>query len=365
MSTLSLEGEKIRFSLLKNNNPFKPDTYAYKTVEFCQNWMKGTDSFELMTSGSTGQPKKIKLFRKQLESSARLTIKTLQLSEKDHAFICLNTAYIAGIMMLIRSMEANMKMTVIEPTSRPFQYGEFNEEFTFTALVPMQVKLSINSTKSERRTLNKFKTIIIGGAPVDSFLKNELIELKPAIYGTYGMTETVSHIALKKLNGPDKEDCFHTLNEVKISTDKRGCLIINGPMTLGKDVITNDLVEIIENDKFNWIGRYDNVINSGGIKIQAEELEEKIQAILIKMGEECRVIVLGVPDSLLGEKVCLFLEKNDTYGEFRKVFKSILRASLGKFEIPKIIRFIDKFPETPTGKVDKKQLLHSAINSFR
>lgn len=358
MSNLSIEGENISFSLLKNINPFKPNTYAFKTVEFCQNWVNGKDSFELMTSGSTGKPKKIKLLRKQLERSARLTIEKLQLSEKDHALICLNTAYIAGVMMLIRSLEANMKMTVIQPTSRPFLSDREEEDLTFTALVPMQVKLTLTNSEKEYNRFNKLKKIVIGGAPIDNFLKEQLINLQPEIYGTYGMTETVSHIALKRLNGIRRQGFFQTLKDVNIKIDERGCLVINGPMTMGKSIITNDLVEIIDLDKFNWIGRYDSIINSGGVKIQAEKLEEITVKKLIEMGEECRAVIMGIPDKLLGEKVCLFIERNDSDEEFLNELTKKLKQSLGKFEMPKVIRCVNQFPETPTGKIDKKKLIY-------
>ncbi len=335
---------------------FRPD-YFGQTLQFCQDWLKGKQEFELQTSGSTGTPKPILVQRSQMKASAKATAKKLNLQAEDTALICLNTNYIAGKMMLVRSLEVGMNAVIFEPQANPFT-NFFPEKFTFTALVPMQLQ-SILEDKSAIEKLEKMKAILVGGAPVSQELEMKIQSLSVPIYATYGMTETVSHIALKCLNGSQKQSFYETLPAVKIGQDERECLTISAPMTLGKILITNDRVYLISKEKFEWLGRIDNVINSGGIKIQAEKIEEIALKILTKMGLKMRCITIGIPDKKLGQKVVLVLESEDLSSTIQEEIYHQFQEKLSRYECPKSIQFLSKFPETPTGKIHRLEIIQN------
>jgi len=343
---------------------FTPD-YFGQTLQFCQDWLEEKQEFELQTSGSTGMPKPILVQRSQMKASAKATAKKLNLQAEDTALICLNTNYIAGKMMLVRSLEAGMNAVIFEPQANPFTNFSTNssdnffpEELTFTALVPMQLQ-SILEDKSATEKLEKMKAILVGGAPVSQELEMKIQSLSVPIYATYGMTETVSHIALKCLNGSQKQSFYETLPAVKIGQDERECLTISAPMTLGKTLITNDRVHLISKEKFEWLGRIDNVINSGGVKIQAEKIEEIALKILTKMGLKMQCITIGIPDKKLGQKVVLVLESEDLSSTIQEEIYHQFQEKLSRYECPKSIQFLSKFPETPTGKIQRLEIIQN------
>lgn len=327
--------------------------YRNEILDFCDQWYIERPEFTIKTSGSTGKPKLITISREQMAHSASMTQKALGLSESDNALICLNTQYIAGKMMLVRSMETGMNMYIIPPVANPLKkFDESSVKLDFTAMVPYQMKTILEETPEKVKILNKMKAILVGGAPIGHQLEEELKELKAPIYSTYGMTETVSHIALRKLNGPESSPIYTTLPGISISVDSRNCLIIKGAVTNYEEIITNDVVKLIGEDQFIWIGRVDNIINSGGIKIQIEELENKINEIFRSSRLKNRFIVTSLPDTSFGSVVALIVE-----GEFSDSHKTRfienLSTVVSKYEIPKKVLRVDKFIETPSGKVDR------------
>ena len=283
-----------------------------------------------------------------MEASAALTIEALQLSNSSNALVCLDTKYIAGQMMLVRAFVNGMNIIATEPTANPFK--NISQPIDFTALVPYQVEAILQEGNSAN--LDALKCCIIGGATISESLKKKLKEIKSPMFATYGMTETISHIALQKLNGDDANENFHVLGDTKISQDERGCLMIDADY-LDDQVTTNDLVTITDAKHFTWLGRFDNVINSGGVKVSPEPIETKIESIFDDEGIFNRCFVAGIPDNKLGQRVALFVEGNPFTQETQKEILSKLSSQISKFEVPKEIRFVSVFEETKTGKVNR------------
>ena len=330
------------------NFPIPNSIYEQKVFDFCEKWLSGQQEFILKTSGSTGEPKPINLTRFQMEASARLTGKTFDLQQGDKALVCLNVDYIAGIMMLVRGMVLGLKLTIIEPNSNPLENLE-NEDFDFAAFVPLQLQ-NILQHDNQVIILNNMKAIIVGGAAVNEVLEKHIQPLPVPVYSTYGMTETVSHIAIRRLNGENKSDNFQVLEGVTIGIDERNCLNIIADASNNELVQTNDIVEIINEKEFKLIGRFDNIINSGGVKIQLE----KVEKIAEKFIQNNRFFAFGINDLALGQKLILVIETESFSEENQFSLLQKLKENLSKYEIPKQIFTINTFSETPTGKIDKK-----------
>jgi O-succinylbenzoic acid--CoA ligase len=345
MAWIKIEGQRIDFHDLQDFHPSSPN--SENIVEFINSWLSGQQSFEFQTSGSTGKPKKITISRTQMECSANMTIKALSLTSRDTALLCMNPAFIGGKMMIVRSLINQMNLVVIEPSSNPLK--ELDEPVDFAALVPLQLINAINNSDSFKK-LKSISNIIVGGGQVSESVRQEVKSLDNHIYSTYGMTETVSHIALQLLSKHSDGNHFTALDGVEIGTDERECLAIKAEVTNNSLIVTNDRVEIIDSNKFRWLGRIDNVINSGGIKVQIEQVENVISEIFNSLGLVNRFILKGFKDDFLGEKVILIIEgKID--GESLKSLSEYLPTKLHKYEKPKEIHFIEKFIETPTDKI--------------
>ncbi|PIQ21806.1 MAG: acyl-CoA synthetase, partial [Cytophagales bacterium CG18_big_fil_WC_8_21_14_2_50_42_9] len=228
--------------------------YEAKVLEFCRNWLNGQQEFVVHTSGSTGTPKNITLTRRQLEVSARQTMEALQLKPGDRTLVCLNVEAISGMMMLVRGFLAELHLTIIEPIGNPLAFSKPEQPFDFISLVPYQLQTIITETPAKKLILDFAKGILVGGAPINSDLLKQIQEIKAPIYHTYGMTETVSHIALRRLNGDQPEDLFTAFPDIMLGQDERGCLTIKGDVTDQQTIITNDLVNLHPQHKFAWLG---------------------------------------------------------------------------------------------------------------
>ena len=359
MASLSLHGKPID---LKESNDLQLHTETERDIiQFCQEWTEGRENFDIQTSGSTGVPKKIKLSRKIIEYSAKQTVEALKLKKGHIALICLNTKYVGGMMMLVRSLMFEMHIEYVEPCSNPVRLT--NKKFDFIALAPLQLETILGSPEDTRK-LNKAKAIIIGGAPINENLARSIERIKAPTFSTYGMTETISHIALKRLNGDEKSKYYSTLGDCKIKKDNRGCLIINGKITEYKDLITNDIVEIISENKFEWLGRVDNIINSGGIKFQIEDLERKIKPIM-----NSEYFIFGIECNRLGQKISVWVEHKDHVQknqnqENKSELLENMNGFLSKYEKIKEIIFVEKFHFTNTNKIQRKRTveLHTLQN---
>lgn len=334
--------------------------FEKNTLNFCREWLNGTEEFELKTSGSTGLPKKITVYRSQMRESSRLTTSKLGLIPGDSAFICLDTNYIGGKMMLVRGFEQKMKMVIVSPTSDPFA-GMEEKHFDFTALIPMQMQKLLQSSIAKIDVLNRMKAVIIGGGAINPRLEEAIQNVKSPVYATYGMTETVSHIALRKINRPDKMDYFEIFKELKIDQDERGCLTVFGELTNNKLIKTNDLVDIIDDRKIRWLGRVDNVINSGGVKVHIEQLENRIERLNIDILNGRRFIVVGKKDVLLGDRVTLLIEGKPFQENEERLLLGELKQLMPAYHYPKEIFYLQQFIETDTGKVNRNLTFDASI----
>ena len=341
--------------------------YVAQTLSFCQSWLKGKQQFLMQTSGSTGKPKEILLHRSQMQASAEMTAQKLQLFAGTNALVCLHTGYIAGRMMLVRGLVNGWQLLVNEPHSLPFTNIE--TPLDFAALVPAQLQQTLTLQPQKTALLNQMQAILVGGAAVSVTLENLICQnLQVPVFNTYGMTETVSHIALKQLNGTAQQAFFSLMPNTEIGVDGRKCLKIKSLATKNEWIQTNDLVDFVyENSKekpqntqniigFHWLGRADNVINSGGIKIQVEEVEYKIEKILADLQQFKRFVLLGLPHEVWGEQVILAIESEEWANNLVVTLQVALQKTLQKYEVPKKIVFIRKFEETATAKIDRKAL---------
>ncbi|MDC6385637.1 O-succinylbenzoic acid--CoA ligase [Flagellimonas taeanensis] len=333
---------ELGYSLTKEGAPFETPL-----GEFLLDWASDTSTLEVNTSGSTGKPKKITLKKEQMVNSALATGAYFQLSPKQTALLCLPSTGIAGKMMLVRAMVLGLHLDVVEPSSTPLDNN--GKDYDFVAMVPMQAKKSLDQ-------LHRVNTLIVGGAPVDVTLKNQLGLLPTKVYETYGMTETITHIAVKEI-APEPQDYFETLPGISVTTDERGCLMINAPKISEEKVITNDLVELVTENRFKWLGRFDSIINSGGIKLVPEAIEEKLSTII-----KTRFFVAGIPDETLGRQLVLVVEaKPETRGEDQLLNQIKALKTLSKYEVPKKVFVVNAFSETSTKKIDRSKTLASII----
>jgi o-succinylbenzoate synthase len=303
--------------------------------QFIADWFSSSDEMVLQTSGSTGEPKSIKVKKEWMKNSAQLTGKTFELMEGDSTLLCMPMKYVAGKMTVVRALELELDLKVIEPCSNPLK--NINKPINFAAMVPLQLENSLND-------LDKIKTLIVGGGQVNSKLVEKLQNVSTQVYETYGMTETLTHVAIKPLNGPSKSDVFRALDDIHFELDARECLVIHATALNPEPIVTNDLVDLIDENSFRWLGRYDNVINSGGIKIIPEVVEAKLSSIVPNR----RFFIAGKSDKSLGEKVVLVVEGKSM---------DISCKSLDKFEQPKEIHFIPEFVETKSGKIHRQTTL--------
>ena len=341
------ELKQVAYSYIKEGEP-----YEQQIGSFLLDWLKPTSYLEVQTSGSTGTPKTIRLKKQHMVNSALATSRFFDLPATTTALLCLPAEYIAGKMMLVRAMFLGWDLDTIPPSSNPLD--NLFKVYDFSAMTPFQLDNSI-------ARLHLVKKLIIGGGAVSPRLRKMLKDVDARIYETYGMTETASHIAAKKLNPRKKgqdEKPFKLMPNVSIAQDDRGCLIVKAPNILDEEIVTNDVVEIVTYKKFFWKGRYDNIINSGGIKLFPEQIEQKLNKVL-----DHRFFVTAMPDESLGDKLVLFVEDDfseDTLDELEEKISGI--KSLGKYEKPKKIYLIEKFEETPNGKIHRENTLKSKVS---
>ncbi len=314
--------------------------YEVSVGHFIENWLSEEEAITVKTSGSTGIPKEIKLQKLHMQNSANATGQFFNLPENITALLCMSTDFIGGKMMLVRALVLGWDLTVVEPTKNPLKNHQGN--FYFAAMVPYQAYNSI-------KDLHKIKKLIIGGGVVSEDLENNLQSINTEVFSTYGMTETISHIAIRALNGDKKSVNFQALPNVHFSLNENDCLLIHAPTISENDVVTNDVVHLLSETQFNFLGRIDNVINSGGIKVHPEVVEEKLSKYL-----DMPFFISSEKDSALGEKVVLVVESNITLKneEFTEVFER-----LSKYEKPKKIISMQKFIYTETGKIRRAATL--------
>ncbi len=314
--------------------------YEIQIGIFLQQWLDENDSVLVKTSGSTGNPKEIQLSKQQMINSAKATGIFFKLPENTTALLCLPSNYIAGKMMLVRALVLGWDLHIVAPEKDAIT--QYDNKYDFVAMVPYQVHHSIKS-------LNKIKKLIIGGGAILKELNDQLQHVETEIFATYGMTETITHIAVRRINGLAKSNEYTALPEVKFSLDKRDCLVIEAPNVSNKKVITNDMVKLNSPSNFEYLGRVDNVINSGGVKLFPEQIEAKLSPFI-----NIPFIIASEKDIELGERVILILES-----ESNEISSNISGAFqiLSSYERPKKIYTFSKFPFTETGKIKRSEVI--------
>lgn len=341
--------------LCEGSSQFEQDVCA-----FLKAWLQGAETFSLHTSGSTGSPKEITIHRDRMIESARRTYTALQLNSSTRVWCCLDTRYIAGKMMLVRALVNGSPLAVSEPAANPFDRFDFDWAPDFASMVPLQLEATLATTES-REKLNRITTLLVGGSPVGEALHSRLQNVSTKIFESYGMTETLTHIALRQLNGAHAENFFAPLPEIGIDIDERGCLVIQVPHL--DRVVTNDLVEIRDHNKFQWLGRWDNIVNSGGVKISPEKVEHQVSQEFIRLNIDRNLFIAGIDDDHLGQRLILVVEGSAFEPDQVNEILTSLKASLPPYWPPKDVYFSPQFSRTETGKINRAATLQRVFRS--
>lgn len=308
---------------------------------FLAEWHNERPTVLVHTSGSTGRPKPMWVEKRRMEASARLTCDYLGLHEGDTALLCMSLDYIAGKMMVVRALVRGLRLVTVEPSGEPLK--AVSQPLDFAAMVPLQVWNSLRVAEQRQRLMD-IGQLIIGGGAIDDALAAELRLFPHAVWSTYGMTETLSHIALRRLNGSSASEWYTPLAGVSVSQNEDGCLVIDAPAVHEGALVTNDVAELAADGRFRILGRRDNVICSGGIKIQAEEVERLLRSHL-----HVPYLISKRPDEKFGEVVVLLTE--GSADDARCVAEQVLP----KYWCPKAYVKVAHIPLTETGKPARKQ----------
>ncbi len=311
---------------------------------FILEWISPEDNIEVTTSGSTGIPKAISLKKEFVRNSAKATIEQFDLKEGTRALLCLSSEYIAGKMMVVRALIGGWNLLLASPGKNPL--STFKNTIDFTAMVPYQVFHSLEH-------LHKVKTIIVGGGAVDSQFEKRLQDIPARMFATYGMTETISHIAIRKINGKDRTDIFSALPKVGFSIDSRGCLIIYAPLISSERVVTNDVVQLLSPTQFRFLGRIDNAINTGGVKVFPETVESVLSSYI-----NTPFIIAGQKDEALGQRLILIVEAQEPqeFSLYSQIFEH-----LPPYSRPRAVFSLPEFVYTETGKIIRGEVLKKVI----
>lgn len=328
------------------NESFK-DNYLQNVQQVLAFWLSDQNEYVLQTSGSTGKPKKMTFTKEQFKISARQSVAAFNLQSGDNFLLCLDPKHVAGFMMIIRALEVGANLVLAHPSKNPLEDISESVEINFAALVPYQLAYLLSNEKLTAR-IKKINTIILGGGVVSEHLENQIINSKINCFHTYGMTETLTHVAIRDVGRGQKD--FTALDGVAFSQSKEGALIISCPVCK-EAITTNDRVALLDQKSFNWLGRLDNVVNSAGVKIDLSELENQVETIFLKSFgfDRSQYFFYSKPDEKFGEILCLAIEGK---GEGEAV-KALIEKLLNKYHVPKIINFIDKFDRSSIGKINR------------
>lgn len=306
-------------------------------ADFLSAWWDDRDFVVGHTSGSTGEPKRIELSKRSMCESARRTNAFFGLKRGDAILLCLSANYIAGKMMVVRAIVGGLNLYVEPAASLPNVAGRFD----LVSMVPMQVHALRMSGEGEER-MGRIRYLLVGGSPMQRTEAEWLHSLPVKTYISYGMTETVSHVALALLE-QGSEPLYEALPDVRFSTDERECLVIHADYLAGSPFVTNDVVRLHSDHSFSWLGRWDNVINTGGVKVFPEKMEKKIEGLL-----EVPFYFTSETDEKFGQRVVLRIESEPfaTDDLLRR-----LSERLTPYEMPKEVEFVPRFERTESGKV--------------
>lgn len=355
-----LNNQQISFDELRNfmRQPIdlKLSAYELDVLKFCFQYLNDVQQFSITTSGSTGQPKPFILSRSLMQWQVKTSAYVIGLHKGMKTLICIPAEKVGGCMMLVRSMELGLPTEVILPVSNPMNHLDANHKFDFTALVPFQLQTILEAGEESIAKLNRFKVILIGGAIIHQTIEDRLQKLQPDFFQTYGMTETASHIALRKLNGNGRQNSFYPLPGVQITQNINGTIQINIPNQ--PMVSANDNIELHTDGSFNILGRSDWIINSGGVKVQPEKVEAAVDKALTNLKLDFKnYFVCGLPDQKLGQKVSLIFEGEKFSEAEEESLNNGLAEYLGPYEMPRNVKYVPKFLYNASGKPDRLAMI--------
>lgn len=347
--TLTLHGQTYAFpGLLQGiaaarrqlSDPAEKD-FLQELSDFLEDWFAPSPFIRVHTSGSTGIPKERIVRKEQMIRSALLTCRFLHLRKGDKALLCMPLKYIAGKMMVVRALVAQLDLIVRAPSGHPL--ATIAHPLRFAAMIPLQAYNTLQ-VPAERERLCRTDLLIIGGGAIDRALEKDIQTLPNAVYSTYGMTETLSHIALRKLNGPDASPAYIPFPSVRLSLSEEGTLRIEAPGICDETLTTNDLARFRPDGSFTILGRKDNTINTGGVKIQIECVEEALRSII-----SVNFAITSIPHPKFGEAIVLLVEK----GLDRPRLEMEIDCTLEKYQRPKYIVEVEAVPQTGSGKINR------------
>ena len=330
-----------------------------KVAEVCSWWFNGTDHLEITTSGSTGKPKVLSFSREAIKGSIKRTTSALDLKKGSTALLALDVSFIGGKMMVLRALEEGFNLICVPPSSNPLKFIAQHQSINFAAFVPLQVEAILNDAETKEQ-FKHISTVIIGGATVNLALRKKLESISTKTYLTFGMTETLSHIALMRIS--PENNSYTVLPDIKVEQDTRGCLVIEIPHIGSTPIITNDLIEKIDDQHFRWLGRMDYVINSGGIKFNPEVLESKAENDIRAHLRNGSFIFTSLPDERLSNKIVLLIfDCPQPTIQDCLMITEVLENCLDPYERPKEIRWSQLQEKNPGGKLDRKLTLAASI----
>lgn len=309
-----------------------------EAAEFINEWNNSSRYVKAHTSGTTGTPKDILLLKDDMRASARATIKFFGINSGSTIMLPLSPDYIAGKMQIVRAIEAGCKLITEHPSSHPFQSLEI-DNCDLIPIVPSQIEGLLKSPIA-----NKTRNIIIGGAPLSPLQEHTMSRSGIRAFATYGMTETCSHVALRLIG----DNTYRSLPGFTFSIDSRGCLVIDSSTLSCGRLTTNDMVKLISTGEFEWLGRYDNVINSGGIKIHPEKIERILQSIL---PAGVTAYVTSRKSQQWGEEAVIV---TDNCSLTRELLQQ-LRQLLPQHHTPHDIIHVSKIQHTTSGKIIRQR----------
>ncbi len=343
---LIVDGNRIAFEEYARLKELDADqSQALDLYEFLEAWYSEDEHICVKTSGSTGNPKVIHLKKTAMLASAKNTAAYFQFLPFQTALLSLPIRFIAGKMMVVRSIISEMDLTVRNPNSSPL--AGINEAYDFIPMTPHQFSYS------SVMDLNRVTKILLGGGPITSNTLRKVSEIETEVYHGFGMTETITHIALRKLSGTNTAAIYHSLPGVELAVDSESRLQIQSHYF--DTVTTNDLVVLKDKQSFRWLGRYDNVINSGGIKLFPEQIESKLSDHL-----DTPFFITSEPDELLGERVVVVIETEAIADEVS--LRVLLNSTLEKYERPKKVYFAASFLRTENGKIQRTKTFEKLRN---
>lgn len=324
----------------KFRREYGEESFHATLADFLAEWFDGSDTLKVHTSGSTGTPKELWVEKRRMMNSAMMTVSFLNLQPGNTALLCMPMQYIAGKMVVVRALVAGLNLWPVEPSGHPLKY--LKKAPDFAAMIPLQVFNSL-AVPEECSTLQRTAHLIIGGGAVDTDMEAALKHFPNAVWSTYGMTETLSHIALRRLSGPEASLWYTPFEDVSLCLSETGTLVIRAPKVCKEILVTNDMAELNADRQFRIIGRRDNIINTGGMKVQIEQVETALRPLLASP-----FMITSVPDPKFGERIVMLIQGHTEKEEIEKAF-----ASLPPYWRPKQTFSIDSLPLTGTGKPDR------------